>query len=82
MNIEQFGFTEQFTIEEAVELLNSHVIKKEDAHKHNLEVEHIAFVAGVITLNEEVELMVKFPKELLQLNKEAFYANLSLLEMP
>lgn len=82
MNIKQFGFEEQFTIQEAVDLLNSHVVKMEDRNRHNLAIEQIAFVAGVITLNDEIEVMIKFPNELLQLTKKDFNQHMSLLEMP
>lgn len=81
MNIEIFGFGDQFTPEDAFELLNSHVVKKEDEQNKNLAIEQIGFVAGVITLNDEVEVMVKFPNELIQLTKIAFTEKLTLLEM-
>tara|TARA_R110000737_G_scaffold353249_1_gene403554 strand:+ start:1867 stop:2115 length:249 start_codon:yes stop_codon:yes gene_type:complete len=82
MNIETFGFGDQFTPEDAFELLNSHVVKKEDEHNKNLAIEQIGFVAGVITLNDEVEVMIKFPKHLIQLTKTAFVEQMTLLEMP
>lgn len=82
MNIEYIGIGEQFTQEEAVELLNSHVVKKDNKGKKNLPIEHIGFVAGVITLNDEIEIIIKFPKELIQLTKTAFTEQMSLLEMP
>jgi hypothetical protein len=81
MNIETFGFGDQFTPEDAFELLNSHVVKKKDEHNKNLPIEKVGFVAGVITLNDEVEIMVKFPNELIQLTKIAFTEKLTLLEM-
>ena len=56
-----FGFGDQFTPQEAFELLNSHAVKKEDENNKNLPIEKIGFVAGVITLNNEVEVMIKFP---------------------
>ncbi|MBA6399460.1 hypothetical protein [Colwellia sp. BRX10-4] len=82
MNIETFGFGDQFTPEEAFELLNSHVVNKEDENNKNLAIEQIGFVAGVITLNDEVEVMIKFPKQLIQLTKTAFAEQMTLLEMP
>jgi hypothetical protein len=82
MSLEIFGFGDQFTPQEAFELLNSHVVKKEDEKNKNLPIEKIGFVAGVITLNDEVEVMIKFPKELIQLTKTAFAEQMSLLEMP
>jgi hypothetical protein len=81
MNIETFGFGDQFTPQDAFELLNSHVVKKEDENNKNLAIDKIGFVAGVITLNDEVEVMIKFPKELLQLTKTVFIKEISLLEM-
>jgi len=82
MNIDTFGFGDQFTPQEAFELLNSHVVKKEDENNKNLPIEKIGFVAGVITLNDEVEVMIKFPKQLIQLSKSAFSQQMTLLEMP
>jgi hypothetical protein len=82
MNIETFGFGDQFTPEDAFELLNSHVVKKEDENNKNLPIDKIGFVAGVITLNDEIEVMIKFPKQLIQLTKTAFSEQMTLLEMP
>jgi hypothetical protein len=76
-----FGFGDQFTPQEALELLNSHVVKKEDENNKNLPIEKIGFVAGVITLNNEVEVMIKFPNELVQLTKINFAQQITLLEM-
>jgi hypothetical protein len=81
MNIETFGFGDQFTPKGAFELLNSHVVKKEDENNKNLPIEKIGFVAGVITLNDEVEVMIKFPNELLQLTQTTFTEQITLLEM-
>lgn len=81
MSLEIFGIGDQFTTKEAFELLNSHVVKKENENIDNLAIEQIGFIAGVITLNDEVEVMVKFPKELIQLTKIAFTEQMSLLEM-
>ena len=81
MNLETFGFGDQFTLQEAFELLNSHVVKKENEDNENLAIDQIGFVAGVLTLNDEVEVMVKFPELLIQLTKTAFTEQMSLLEM-
>ncbi|MCJ8296200.1 MAG: hypothetical protein MJK15_17510 [Colwellia sp.] len=81
MSLETFGFGDQFTLQEAFELLNSHVVKKEDEDNENLAIDQIGFIAGVLTLNDEVEVMIKFPKELIQLTKAAFSEQMSLLEM-
>jgi len=81
MSLEIFGSGDQFTAKEAFELLNSHVVKKEDEDNENLAIDKIGFIAGVLTLNDEVELMVKFPKEVVQLTKVKFSEQMSLLEM-
>lgn len=82
MNIETFGFGDQFTLESAFELLNCHVVKKGDEEKAESTIEVIGFVAGIITLNDEVEVMIKFPEELVQLTKTTFVKQITLLEMP
>jgi hypothetical protein len=82
MSLETFGFVDQFTLQEAFELLNSHVIRKEDENNENLAIDQIGFIAGVLTLNDQVEVMVKFPKEIIQLTKNGFVEKISLLEMP
>lgn len=76
-----FGFSDQFTLNDAFELLNCHVVKKGDEEKANSTIEVIGFVAGIITLNDEVEVMIKFPKELVQLTKTSFAQQITLLEM-
>lgn len=74
--------TPQFDIDEAYEFLCSHVIRTEHSCIQNPPIDLIGFIAGVITLNEEVEVLVKFPDELLQLNKASFSEKISLVEMP
>jgi hypothetical protein len=81
MNIKTFGFGDQFTLESAFELLNCHVVKKGDENKAESTIEVIGFVAGIITLNDEIEVMIKFPEELVQLTKIAFSEQMMLLEM-
>ena len=82
MNIEILGLGDQFTIKEAVELINCHVVKKEDETLAKSTNDVIGFVCGVITLNDEVEVIVKFFTEMVQLNKTNFYEKMTLLEMP
>ena len=77
-----FGFGDQFTLNEAFDVLNCHVVKKGDEEKAKNTTQVIGFVAGIITLNDEIEVMVKFPEELVQLTKTAFTQQMTLLEMP
>ena len=81
MNIEMMGFGDQFNLKDAYDLLNCHVVKIELKDKKNHDISEIGFVAGIITLNDEIEVMIKFSQELLQLNKTDFYNKISLLEM-
>ena len=73
--------TPQFDIDEAYDFLCSHVIRTKHLSIKNPSIELIGFVAGVITLNDEVELLIKFPDEVLQLTKSAFTQKISLLDM-
>ncbi len=57
------------------------MVKKGDEKKAESTIEVIGFVAGIITLNDEVEVMIKFPNELVQLTKESFAQQITLLEM-
>jgi len=82
MSIEFFGIENQFTQEEAVNLLNSHVVKKGDEEKAKTSIEYIGFIAGVLTLNDEIEVVIKFPNKLSQFTKIAFNNNFSLIDMP
>jgi len=82
MTIEFFGLGDQFTLKEAFDLLNSHVARKGEEKKAETSIQYIGFVAGLLTLNDEVEVVIKFPKEMVQLTKTAFFAQMTLLEMP
>lgn len=82
MSIDLFGIEDQFTQEEAVNLLNSHVVKKGDEKKAKTSIQYIGFVAGVLTLNDEIEVVIKFPNKLLQLTKIAFKSKYLLIDMP
>lgn len=64
-----------FALEEATALLNQHIIRKQDIEKSPLP-ENIGFVAGVLTLNDEVEVLVKFIDEAVQFTKYEFQSQL------
>jgi hypothetical protein len=62
---------EHFTVNEATALLNCHVTRRE--HLGNApSVDRIGFVAGVITLNDDVEILLKFHDALEQVGKRDF----------
>jgi len=64
-----------FTIEEATALLNQHMIRERDIKKKP-NPQHIGFVAGVLTLNDEIEIVVKFFDEVLQFTKSEYQSQL------
>jgi len=70
--IETFGSWGGYTLEEAVSLMNLHVVKKEHFKKNKTpDIEKLGYIAGVVSLNDEIEVIVKFHEEMLQLTKEA-----------
>ena len=73
------GVTEHFTIEEAAKLLNSHVVRKVDFSSEPA-IELFGFVAGVITLNDDVEILIKFLDVMEQVPKPDYLANY--IELP
>ena len=68
-----------FTLKEATNLINQHVVKNANLEK-DINIEHIGFVAGVIHLNDEVEVIVKFMDELRQLTREQFSLELTVID--
>lgn len=82
MSIQILNDGDQFTQNDACELLNSHVIRNKDTQIKNLTVDHIGYIAGVITLNDEIEVIIKFPDGIVQLTKSKFNQQITLLDMP
>ncbi|PLW81710.1 hypothetical protein CWI75_14725 [Kineobactrum sediminis] len=68
-----------FTIEEATELFNCHVVRKEFLGKPP-EIAKIGFVAGVITLNDEVEILIKFMESIEQIGKAEFQQKYAVID--
>lgn len=65
-----------FEIDECVAMLNGEVIRKEDSHYlPKPPVDKIGIAVGILTMNSEVELLVRFGDKMEQLRKMEFYAN-------
>ena len=62
----------QFTLEEAFLLINKIVLERDRVHIGGKEVASLGTVVGLLTMNDEIELVVKFSTRLSQLNKEEF----------
>ncbi len=70
-----------FEIDECVAMLNCEIIRKEDSHYlPKPPVEKIGIAVGVLTMNNEVELLVQFGSKMEQLRKMEFYANFIALD--
>ncbi len=71
-----------FTLEEAVSLIYRLVVRKQHVTEHNVpsSITEIGHVCGVLTLNDQIELVIKFYDELRQYSKAEFYAEITLLD--
>jgi hypothetical protein len=71
-----------FTLEEAVALIYRLAVlkaKQGDGTKRP-SITEIGHICGVLTLNEQIEVVIKFHDELRQFNKQEFLAQVTLLE--
>jgi hypothetical protein len=65
-----------FEIDECVQMLNCEIIRKADSHfLPKPPVDKIGHAVGILTMNSEVELLVRFDDKIEQLKKMEFYAN-------
>ncbi len=60
-----------YTLEEATALIHAEIVRKEDYSK-NPPMEKRGFIAGLVSLNDEIELLLKFDEALIQVTKAAF----------
>jgi len=66
-----------FQLEEAYKLIDQLVLRKNTLTKAEL---NVGRVAGLLTLNEEIEVVVKFLNEIKQFTKPEFDVALELLD--
>jgi hypothetical protein len=66
----KFSNSEQFSVAEVVELINLTVIKIDREKK--FQPENLGIICGVLTLNEQVEIVVKFIDRVGQFTKAEF----------
>lgn len=71
----------EFALDEAVALIYQHVILKKNltSHEKKPELANIGHICGVLTLNDQIELVVKFQDELKQVTKNEFQSELIIL---
>lgn len=71
----------EFTLEEAVALIYRHAVLKKNAEKaRQPDITQIGHICGVLTLNDQIEIVIKFHDELRQFTKQEFEAEVKLLD--
>lgn len=80
MIIDIFDGEGGYTLEEAVALINLHVVRKMQLIEgQTANLDDIGYICGVIHLNEEIEVIVNFPDVLIQLPKHKVESLLEIL---
>ncbi len=71
-----------FDLEEAVSLIYRLSVLKKNASKlgQKPSITQIGHICGVLTLNDQIEIVIKFHDEMRQFTKEEFYAQVKLLD--
>jgi len=72
----------EFTLEDAVSLIYRLAVLKKDATVPGKmpDITKIGHVCGVLTMNDQIEVVIKFHDELRQFTKEEFDSQVKLLE--
>lgn len=71
-----------FTLEEAVSLIYHLAVLKKDERQpgKKYSITQIGHICGVLTLNDQIEVVIKFYDGMRQFTKEEFYAQVKILE--
>lgn len=71
-----------FTLEEAVSLIYRLAVLRKDERQpgQKYSITQIGHICGVLTLNDQIEIVIKFHNEMRQFTKEEFYAQVKLLD--
>ena len=71
-----------FTLDEAVSLIYRLAVLKKDERQpgHKYSITQIGHICGVLALNDQIEIVIKFYDEMRQFTKEEFYAQVRLLD--
>jgi hypothetical protein len=72
----------EFTLEEAVALIYRLAVLDKNAPSSGKlpDITQLGLVCGVLTMNDQIEVVVKFHDEIRQYNKEEFENQITLLE--
>ena len=67
-------FEQHFELNEAVNLLYQEVIRTKDStHLPSPPFDKTGIICGLVTMNDFIEILVKYPEGILQLNKAEFF---------
>ncbi|WMJ09625.1 hypothetical protein [Nitrosomonas sp. sh817] len=71
-----------FDLEEAVSLIYRLAVLKKDVLQpgQKYSITQIGHICGVLTLNDQIEIVIKFHDEMRQFTKEEFYTQVKLLD--
>lgn len=70
-----------FDLQEATSLIYKEIVRIQDrAHLPKPPIEKIGIICGILALNEEIEVIVRFPDEMDQLNKTELCGDYILVE--
>lgn len=71
-----------FTLNEAVSLIYRLAVLKKDTLPpgQKYSITQIGHICGVLTLNDQIEIVIKFHNEMRQFTKEEFHAQIHLLD--
>ncbi len=71
-----------FTLNEAVSLIYRLAVLKKDVMPlgKKYSITQIGHICGVLTLNDQIDIVIKFHDEMRQFTKEEFYAQVKLLD--
>lgn len=71
-----------FTLEEAVSLIYRLAVLKKDERQpgQKYSITQIGHICGVLTLNDQIEIVIKFHNEMRQFTKEEFYNQVTVLD--
>lgn len=76
------GIMNPFTLDEAVSLIYRLAVLKKDALQpgKKYSITQIGHICGVLTLNDQIEIVIKFHNEMRQFTKEEFYSQVTVLD--
>lgn len=76
------GIMNPFTLDEAVSLIYRLAVLKKDVLQpgKKYSITQIGHICGVLTINDQIEIVIKFHDEMRQFTKEEFYAQVKLLD--